>query len=35
MWSKWYALSETTRARLTKQYGGQFNAAYALFGGSE
>lgn len=33
MWQKWYALPQSTRIALVKQYGGEFNAAYALFGG--
>ena len=32
MWSKWYELSPATRAVFVKKYGGEFNAAYAIFG---
>lgn len=32
MWEKWYALPLAKRQVLIKQYGGEFNAAYALFG---
>lgn len=32
MWDKWYALPESTRAALTRVHGGEFNAAWALFG---
>lgn len=33
LWAKWYDLPQSTRAALVRKYGGEFAAAWSLFGG--
>ena len=33
MWARWYMLPEARRLELIRQYGGEFNAAWAFFKG--
>lgn len=35
MWKRWYALPLRTREGLVKEYGGEFAAAYEMFGHME